>query len=195
MTNDGHYRTYDAGRSVAEAAPKAKRIPLWRSCCALHSLGWSITCMRMRTRQGLAARRTASPVSSARSTKDIMVAPPGCRWGRRRSGCSRRCQRTCPCRNRSTHVRQKASGHSRYHGEFQPCFGIAPASPRVLHSEQIDSQVPDRLLFRQQRRARRKAPVANELTVVFYHPDCQFVFGHVDADCDGSTGRKGLCRT
>ncbi len=41
-TNNCHYRTYDAGRSGAEAAPKAKRIPLWRACCSLPGLGWSI---------------------------------------------------------------------------------------------------------------------------------------------------------
>jgi hypothetical protein len=40
--NDCHYRTYDAGRSGAEAAPKVKRIPLWRGCCALRGLGWSL---------------------------------------------------------------------------------------------------------------------------------------------------------
>ena len=33
-TNGCHYRTYDAGRSGAETAPKAKRISLWRACCA-----------------------------------------------------------------------------------------------------------------------------------------------------------------
>jgi len=36
--NDCHYRTYDAGRSGAETAPKAKRIVLWRACCALRGL-------------------------------------------------------------------------------------------------------------------------------------------------------------
>ena len=41
-TNNCHYRTYDAGRSGAEAASKAKRIRSWRACCALQGLGWRI---------------------------------------------------------------------------------------------------------------------------------------------------------
>ena len=46
---------------LAEAEPKPKRIPLWRACCALHGLGWSISDIEALAERGPAACRTVDP--------------------------------------------------------------------------------------------------------------------------------------
>jgi hypothetical protein len=65
MVNSCHYTTYDAGRSGAEAAPKARRTALWRACCTLRGLGWP------RSIREEAPRALSSETNRANASSDL----------------------------------------------------------------------------------------------------------------------------